>query len=161
MFSEISGKQTGADAALQWVELFNTTDQAISLYLAKVEMTSLDGATTKELMVRQPDALIEPKSYKLVIWTELEQGLEGIIEETYSTALFADALLELQLCHQTVDRIIYYNLPKEGALALDGALDPSAEVNDEGNNWCVDQGEQTTAGALGLGTPGVRNRPCN
>lgn len=69
---------------------------------------------------------------------------------------FPVAVLELESCDVTVDRMSHPVLPEEGTYSLEPppAGVSSASHNDRATSWCRD-----ASGPL-VGTPGQENRPC-
>jgi hypothetical protein len=94
----------------------------------------------------------------------VDYGYDG----DFSSDLYSAGTLELYVCNELVDVVVYQNLPTVGSLAFDGALEPSVETNDNANpndlesSWCIDASEVSSPTEVGTpGTPGEQNRPCN
>jgi hypothetical protein len=168
VFSELRGKQSGADTYGQWIELFNPGAGTIGLAGISVALTKLDGSERVEIPIRNRELSIAPSGY-LVMGrfgaSELPSHVDYGYGDEFNQDLFSDGVLELYACGVLVDRVIYHGLPSQGTLALDGRIDPSAEANDQEVNWCTDSTEAPSpdSGRTQLGSPGTpreRNRPC-
>ncbi|MEZ4450289.1 MAG: lamin tail domain-containing protein [Nannocystaceae bacterium] len=168
VITEIRGSQAGADTYGQWIEIYNATDEAISLAGLSLRAIKTDGSGDFEFLIRDDDATIGPGAYAVLGGA----GAEGKDFVTYEfdaeeqRDLYDAGILELYSCDALIDRVLYRGLPAEGTLSLDGAVPPDADANDDSADpiWCVDAtgpqpGEPMTE--LGIrGTPGETNRPC-
>jgi hypothetical protein len=177
VFTEIRGSQSSPDTLGQWFEIFNTTATDFDLRGLQLRMYRLDGSGEVVAILRDHAVPIDAQQY-LVIGHHDPARLPAFVDTTifadYSStsstgvlqprALYTDAVLELTACGAEIDRTFYRDLPSLGTLALDGALEPTAEDNDDPDNWCNDATEPESDGPqtdLGIpGTPGEANPPC-
>jgi len=168
VITEIRGKQAGVDTYGEWIELYNTTDEAIPLGGIAVELYKLDGSGDFRFIVRDDEVEIPARGYAV---------LSGVVAAdkpftTYAYGdeidanLYAGAFVEVYSCENEVDQMFYRALPAEGTLSLDGAVQPDADDNDstDDGRWCTDStpaDPNEPVVDLGIrGTPGEANRPC-
>lgn len=186
VFSEIRGPQTGADSRGEWLEVFNTTAEAIDLLGVRIEFRNIRGTQQIDILVRE-SLVVEPGGYAVlgsladpppevdysfnldfVVNVDIEDSDGTLVIPTNEgldpRSLFANASIELRSCEETIDEIAYAALPSLGTYSLDGALTPSAENNEGTEGWCNDQAEAPPDGPqvdVGLyGSPGAANPPC-
>lgn len=186
VFTEIRGPQSGADTRGEWLELFNTTGEAIDLQGARINFRNTGGTQEIDILVRE-SLVIEAKG-RVVLGSladpppevdysfNLDFVVTPGIEDTDGTviiptnegldprSLFENAAIELSSCEELIDVVAYAELPSMGTYSLDGALTPSASNNDGLSGWCTDTTEAPPDGPqvdVGIyGTPGEANPPC-
>ena len=166
VISEIRGSQAGVDTYGQWIEIHNTAPSAIDVAGIELRLRQLDGTSQVSIVVRQQGVGIEANGY-LVLGRFEPGNLPDHVDYGYTadfeSDLYADGILDLYVCGELVDTVIYHNLPETGSLAFDGGLDLTTSANDDENNWCNDAtsvGDNPTE--VGTpGTPGEQNLPCN
>jgi hypothetical protein len=176
--TEIRGAQSTPDTYGQWIEIFNTTATSFDLRGLQLRMVRLSGGNEVIAILREDELPIDPQQY-FVIGHHDPARLPSFVDATIfpdfygksSTtgltqprSLYADAAIELIACGAEIDRMFYRDLPKEGTLALDGALKPTSDASSDPDAWCNDQTEAPIDGPqtdLGIpGTPGEANPPC-
>jgi hypothetical protein len=171
VISEIRGPQTAVDTYGQWIELHNSSPVALNLAGVKLRMTQLDGSSEKIIMIRD-EALTVPAGGYVVLGHQPRDQLPDHVDYGYdedlTSDLYADGILELYVCNELVDFVLYRGLPTLGSLAFDGALELTAANNDNADltdfetTWCNDASEVPSPTEVGIpGTPGEQNRPCN
>jgi len=171
VITELRGPQGGgADTWGQWIELYNASGTDLTLSGLVLQLKKLDGSSKATLAVRSYELEVDDGDY--VVLGRLPQGddlpdhLDYGYEDDFASDLYMDGILQVYGCEELpVDQVVYYDLPAEGSLSFDGNLEPSAEANDEEDNWCVDDtevqpGDGGTPQAGIPGTPGEGNRPC-
>ncbi|MDY0001832.1 MAG: hypothetical protein RBU30_11090 [Polyangia bacterium] len=163
--TELRGPQSGVDTWGQWIELYNDSGSTLSLAGVRLRITTLSGSGELGFTVRDPGLAVGPTD-RVVLGRFPRDAPPphvdyGYLEEEDSN-LPSDGIVELYVCNELVDQVIYRSLPSSGSLSLDGSLIPSAQANDDESNWCndnVDEGGGPTD--VGIpGTPGEPNRPC-
>ena len=172
--TELRGAQTGSYR--EWIEIYNASDAALPLAGLRVTLSHLenDGSETFAAFFVRDEALELPAGAYLVLGGGDPAEVDYIdydytsdhhtdSDPTKPTSLYPSATIELLACETVVDRVVYSGLPVAGTLALDGAAEPSAAINDDSaTGWCVDDridaGPQTQIGLRG--TPGAANLPC-
>jgi hypothetical protein len=177
VMTEIRGPQGSPDTYGQWLEIFNTTASSFDLRGLQIRVYRLNGGSEFIAILRDDEVPIDPQQY-LVIGHHDPARLPSYVDTTIfadyhsktSTGvvqprnLYPDAVIELHACGVEIDRMFYRELPSLGSLALDGAMKPTSEANDDPDNWCNDANEPDDDGPqidLGIpGTPGEENPPC-
>ncbi len=168
VFSELRGRQSGADTWGQWIELYNPTDSIVELDGLEITIMKLDGSDEKSITVRDAMLSLEPAGY-IVLGRFASGDLPDYVDYGYAadfdSDLYGSGLLTLLSCgRKEVDSLIYRDLPNLGTLSLDGAITPTSEDNDEESNWCTD--DDLHSGQFGgnneglPGTPGLANPSC-
>lgn len=171
--TELRGAQSGTDTWGQWIELYNTTDQPLALAGVRVVMMKLDGSGRTELLVRARGTQVAAGGYFVLGRFEDSERPDHVDygwRPDFESDLYASGLVEVWACEQQgeelayreLDELVYEGLPTAGSLAFDGALEPSADANDEESDWCIDDtAYELEPGQVGLpGTPGAANPPC-
>jgi hypothetical protein len=165
VITEIRGPQTGSDTYGQWIEIYNTGAEEVNVAGLVLRIIQLDGTNPRNITIRDAMLSIAAGGY-LVIGRFPADALPAHVDYGYGDELefdlYPDGILELYVCNDLVDSVIYHGLPEVGSLALDGDLVPSAEANDVESNWCPDATEVgVDPTQIGIpGTPGAENRPC-
>lgn len=167
VISEIRGPQSGSDTWGQWVELFNASGGDLDLYGLRVTFVPGDGSEPDVVLVRTEPVEVPLGAY-VVLGREDDIRRSPHVDYGYLGDFEGDlppiGKVELEACGVLVDTVTYRELPQLGTLALDGAIEPTAESNDDTASWCADatepppDGPQTEIGVPG--TPGEENRPC-
>lgn len=164
--TEIRGPQAGVDTYGQWIEIFNTAAAPVSLAGIRFRITKLDGSGEVFFTVRDEGLTIGPTGY-VVLGRFPREALPDHVDYGYQEELPGDlpddGLVELYVCNELIDTVIYRSLPGSGSLAFDGTITPTAAANDDEPSWCNDN---VTVGTdptqVGMpGTPGEPNIPCN
>jgi hypothetical protein len=165
--SEIRGKQTGTDTWGQWIELYNSTSGELSLLGAALNIKKLDGSSERDIVVRDHTLSVHGHGFVVLgrFSGDLPDHVDYGYEDDFSSDLYVDAILQVRACGETVDQVVYRDLPSAGSWAFDGSLSLTAVSNDEEGNWCTDAAEAPPQDGgttqVGLpGTPGEVNRPC-
>lgn len=163
--SEIRGPQDGVDTYGQWIEIYNGGETEVNLAGLKMRTTRLDGSGEHTFTLRQDPLPIGPHDY-FVMGRFPPDDLPAHVDYGYademSSDLYSDGILELVVCGDVMDRVIYHGLPTVGTLSLDGSQVPSVDANDDESNFCTDDADVgTDPTQVGIpGTPGESNRPC-
>lgn len=163
--SEVRGPQAGVDTWGQWIEIYNDSGDTVSLAGIRVRLTKLTGTGEQVITVRDHGLQVGPLG-RVVLGrfprAELPPHVDYGYAEEEDGDLPEDAIVELTVCNELVDQVIYRSLPATGSLSLDGSMIPSASANDVEANWCNDNvdagGGPTDVGIPG--TPGEPNRSC-
>lgn len=163
--SEIRGPQDGVDTYGQWIEIYNSGEAGVDLAGLKMRITRLDGSGEHSFMIRADSLPLAAHDY-FVMGRFPPDAPPVHVDYGYgdevSSDLYADGILELVVCGDVMDRVIYHDLPTVGTLSLDGSQVPSVEANDDESNFCTDDADVgTDPTEVGIpGTPGEPNRPC-
>lgn len=165
VITELRGKQTGTDTWGQWIELYNTTEHDVALAGVRLSLVRLDGSDAREIVVRARGTQVTPGGYFVLGRfddAERPDHVDYGYRQDFESDLYDSGLLKVWACEQELDSVVYRDLPVAGSLAFDGALQPSAEANDEESDWCIDDtAYELEPGQVGLpGTPGTANPPC-
>lgn len=181
VISELRGPQGGSYH--QWIELYNASDDLVTISGLRLRFINLVGSSTLEFQVRG-DLEVEPGDYVVLGGIPPREQLEDApyIDYNYTPdfhvarkpddppgtqpgprSLAGSAVLELRACDVVIDHVYYLGLPGLGTLSLDGAAPPAADANDKTDaGWCIDDretvGPKTETGIRG--TPGEANLPC-
>lgn len=164
LVTEIRGPQSGEDVDGEWIEIHNASGRDVDLRGLGLVVTRLDGASQATILVRDSTPLL---AGGYAVLGRHPSGAEpGHVDYGYAgeydSKLYDSAAVELSACGESLDLVVYRNLPSRGTYSLDGSLTPSAEGNDDERNWCVDDVADDTFGGLTMrGTPRERNRTCS
>ncbi len=174
VISEIRGPQSEVDTYGQWIELHNRGTTSLNLAGIQLVMFDIMGGGEKVIMVRDEGLVVAPGGYVVLGHQErgpmppLPDHVDYGYNEDFSSDLESSGVLQLHVCNELVDEVIYQNLPTVGSLAFDGDLELTVDVNDDADpnnvesNWCNDASPVTNPTEVGTpGTPGEQNRPCN
>lgn len=172
VISEIRGPQSEVDTYGDWIELYNRGASSLNIAGIKLRMFNLQGGGEQNIMVRDEGLTIPPGGYVVLGRQPVDQPLPDHVNYPYegdlASPLHGEGLVELYVCNELVDMVVYRNLPEIGSLAFDGDLELTVEANDNANpvdvesNWCNDASPVTNPTEIGTpGTPGEQNRPCN
>ncbi len=151
--SEVRGKQPGVrkedDPYGQWIELYNAGGGAIDLSAVQLIFRELNGELYGRVMVRDEGMTIDPGGF-FVLGCH-DSGPDGATPEhidynfiaEFESDLDIDLAVEVTSCGLLVDRAVYrHNLGSggidQGTVALDGAMPPDADDNDDPARWCND-----------------------
>ena len=167
VLTELRGEQAAGDTYGQWIEIFNASDHDVELGGLQVVSVRLDGSGEKALFVRDDALRVAPGAYATlgsierdVLPAHLDYSFAGEALDSLETG----ALLSLRGCGETIDEMVYRELPSSGSWSLDGNATPSAELNDDESRWCVDDeppGPDAPTTESGIpGTPRAPNRSC-
>lgn len=164
VITEIRGPQSGSDTWGEWIELYNASSGAIDLEGLQVRVRRLDGGADATIIVRLPGISVGAGEYivlgKFVPQEEPDHVDYGYVVDMESD-LYDSAAVEIMACDVEIDQAIYRNLPSQGTWALDGAITPTAEANDDDAAWCNDDVDIMDPMELGIpGTPGAMNLVC-
>ncbi len=171
VFSELRGSQSEVDTYGQWIELHNRSTNAVNIAGVRILMYDIQGGGEKLIMVRDEGLTVEPGGYVVLGHQRPDQLPDHVdygYDDDYNSDLRSSGLLELYVCNELVDTVVYQNLPSVGSLAFDGDQELTAEANDIADpinpesNWCNDATAVASPTEAGTpGTPGEQNRPCN
>jgi hypothetical protein len=167
--TELRGDQPGSYR--QWIELYNASDEPVSVRGLRFSFTRLDGTRPIAFVVRDEIQEIAPGAYFVVGGGDPaeEDYIDYDYTPDYHSAsnpaqprdLYGAATLELYACDTVIDALVYQGLPAAGTLALDGSSPPDAALNDDRQRWCVDERDEGPKTEIGLrGSPGEANPPC-
>lgn len=161
--TELRGPQSSPNSLPQWIELANVSGQDIDLEGLHLELQRLDGSGPLDMIVRYKRPVMADQYYVLgfIPDTMLEGGVDYGLGGEFDGDMYGDGLLSVVACGETVDEVLYRDLPTAGTRSL-GIVPPTADGNDDDAAWCVDatapEGPMTELGIPG--TPGEANRPC-
>ncbi len=178
IFSEVMGNPAGTDTKREYVEIYNTTANDLSLFGLKFEAAE-NGVETQSFQILDSTALVEAGGYVVLVRDvdPLENGgITGGIRFSgthlkntnyFDEGDLADPLddvirtLRLTAIDGTIlDDAFYGNLEEYGAglkSGISNQLKPTnlnTSDNDTGTNWCE---ASTNYGDGGTGTPGNAN----
>ena len=163
VITEIRGPQTGSDTRGSWVELHNASGRSVDLAGAGIRISELDGSGEKRITVRET-LVVEPGGRAVLgkLRADGQTPSDMDFAEAFSGDFPDDGFIDVIVCGELIDRVVYQNLPSEGTLSFDGALEPDAASNDEANadavepRWCVDDRDpDPDAPMIELGKPGT------
>ena len=166
VLTEIRGPQTGSDSP-DWFEIYNASDRPLDLYGAQFFIRRLNGENPRTIIVRDESVVVEPGAYVVLGQTfpgEEPAHIDYGYAQDFPVGLYDTAAIDILACGEVIDRVEYRRLPRDASLALDGALEPSADVNQsasdggEDSSWCADPELQADTGLVG--TPRESNRVC-
>lgn len=194
VITEVRGPQTGGDNRGQWFEIYNASESAVDLQGLRVEFFNLQGERPppeRPILLRTADFTVEPRAYVTLGHHEPNTQPE-FIDYSFIVDYFTDpneadtddlgfgdditrrpkdllgaGRIDLTACGVLVDRVRYDRLPSGGTLSLDGAIEPTAEANDEPLNFCVNDAPEVLEPGVapvffGLpGSPQEENPPCS
>ncbi len=146
----------------EWIELYNTTASAIDLAGMNVNLRSTTDAEarTSFLIAAGVDTTSIPAGGYLVLGknqhgdlpAHVDYGFYDMIRDDSPVTLYSGSQVELSMCGEVIDTMIYRSLGNAEIWSLDGAAAPDATFNDVETNWC--------SGADDVGTPGEGNPTC-
>lgn len=169
IFTEFMGDPVGSDSEREWLELYNTTDNDLSLFSLFIEDNEQGSSLTRK-QIKLPAAMIPAKSYVVFVANQ-DAALNGNITGGYalptgllknSPALNAQDVSTMTIRLVRADGALvdeaHYAKPAEGkAQQLDlGKLD--ATLNDDAASYCL--ATMTYADGFGDGSPGAANEIC-
>ena len=162
--TELRGPQSSPNSLPQWIEIANVSAEDLDLEGLHLDLLRPDGSSALDMIVRYNRPLAAGGYYVLgfVSDTMLANGVDYGLAGEHDGELYEDGVLSLVACGETIDKVVYNDLPKAGTWSL-GASPPSAEDNDGEMAWCVDGTEAPDGPTTELGvpgTPGEVNRPC-
>jgi hypothetical protein len=166
VFSEIRGKQGGEDTYGQWIEIHNRGATAVDMTGVRVRITQRDGTNEIWLMVREEGLTLDPDDFfvmgRFVQGSEPDHVDYGYASDTEVDLYQSGGILELYVCNEVADSVVFGDLPELGTLAFDGGESLTAESNDDEELWCNDDADVILdPNERGIpGTPGEPNRPC-
>lgn len=171
VISELRGSQSEVDTYGQWIELHNHSTNSLNLAGIRLHMYDIQGGGEKLIMVRDEALIVEPGGYVVLGHQRPDQLPDHVdygYDDDYNSDLRSSGVLELYVCNELVDTVVYQNLPTVGSLAFDGDQELTADANDIADpnnldsNWCTDASPVVNPTEVGTpGTPGEQNRPCN
>jgi hypothetical protein len=162
--TEIRGPQSTPDTRGQWIELANLSGSTVDLRGLHVVNYQLDGTNEIDAIIRYKRELAAEDRYVVGLFedTDRPQWVDYGFGIEWSSDVQSDGVVELRACAETVDEVVYRDLPDVGTWSL-GIEPPDAEANDDESAWCNDvlppmEGPMTELGTPG--TPGEANHPC-
>jgi len=171
VITELRGPKSTSDTYGHWIELLNTTDAEVNLYGLRIRMkdtSGVDAADPHVALVRNELLSVEAHGY-IVLGLQYDDALPEHVDYGYRVSdntqdLPNAARITVSTCDVDVDEVIYAGpLEFDGSLAFDGALEPTAEANDNQASFCRDESDAPVGAAVGVGkpgTPGEPNNPC-
>ncbi|MBL4687426.1 MAG: lamin tail domain-containing protein [Nannocystaceae bacterium] len=167
VITEIRGPQSGADTYGEWIELLNTRDAETELTELSIRMVPIDGREPQFILVRDEGLTVAPGGY-VVIGLQDSNNLPDHVDYGFrltsdTKGLFSSAFVEVSMCGEVIDELLYPDLPDSGSWALDGNIKPSSTANDDFTAFCVDDADAPPGPATDLGqpgSPGEANKPC-
>lgn len=165
VISEVRGRQSEVDTYGQWIELHNRSGTTLNIAGIRLRMVDNMGLGERKITVRDEGLTVEPGGY-VVLGQQLPDQLPDHVDYGYIEDLDSDlhdaGIIELYVCNELVDAVVYPLLPTVGTYAFDGALDLTVDTNDLESNWCNDASAVVNPTEVGTpGSPGEQNRPCN
>jgi hypothetical protein len=162
VITEVQANPQGADGDGEYIELYNASESLQWLGGATLVVSRADGTSSKAHRFADPSA-IEPGDY-FVAGNAAAEHLPSHLDYSYGSSLGnlrnADASVSLWCGERLIDEMHYERTDDGRALELDGRLQPSHELNDQAENWCIASqgaGERSTGN---FGTPGSANGHC-
>ncbi|MEM9729042.1 MAG: lamin tail domain-containing protein [Myxococcota bacterium] len=161
VITEVHANPDGSDGDSEYLEIHNATDAPIDLIGMTLAASRGDDSGSEEH--RFTNAIIGPGDY-LVVGNATSAELPQHIDYSYGTSLGAlrnsDAALSLWCGMLLVDDVRYASTRDGQALEFDGAEEPSAEQNDDPEQWCDAPRDGQASFEGNFGSPGSRNASC-
>jgi hypothetical protein len=156
--TEIGGNQTGMDTLKPWIELYNASGQTVDLLGIKVRFRRISGSDETPTLVRR--SLPVAAGAYVVLGLANDETRPAYhdygISADFHASWPSQAAVDVEVCGERLDRVIYNSLPNAGTYSL-GTTPPTAEANDLPANWCTDS--TTNTGSF-PGTPQKANTAC-
>lgn len=179
LITETLGNPVGTDGDGEWIELYNTTDQPLSLFSLKITDNE-QGSAFDSYQILNPAATIPAKGYA-VLSTNVDMmtngGItgayqlgDGILKNSPTLDAMMKSTMRLRLVTHT-DTLIdeaYYFESSANTMGASYQLSVSAYKdvmgaetgNDTDASWCAGTFMYDTMTNKGLGTPGAENAVC-
>jgi hypothetical protein len=161
VITEIVANVPGADAGLEWFELYNASNETVDLEGLTLVYEKVDGTGRKTHTIAR-SVEVAPGGYVVVgsLLDELAQG-SAHVDYGYAGELgdFGNTAgyIAIESSDETVDET-YYEGPSENASrSFDGSQSPDSLANDNSGNWCDSRTELSEGFAA---TPGAANDVC-
>lgn len=173
IITELMGNPNRADAEGEYIELYNTTNELLTLFTLTVEDNEA-GAKHNSSVISEPTATIQPRGYA-VLAVNTDPAVNGGIDGAYHLADSplknsvdaAGLMISVRLPNGTLIDEAYYGAPTPGVsqqLSLDAYTDGATNIaasNDTGANFCgATLAPGSYAGSGELGSPGAANETC-
>lgn len=173
IFTEFMGNPSAtSDSNGEYLELYNTTDQELTLFTLVIEDNET-GGSHNNFVIENPTATIPANGYA-VLATNTTSTENGGIQNAYflQSGLLKNSpgasglVISLKLQDGTVIDEAYYGAPATGAsqqLSLDaytGSATNIAQSNDDDTNFCAATVADAAYTSGDLGSPSVANEAC-
>jgi hypothetical protein len=159
VLTEVMADLPGEDDGREWFELYNATDAAIDLAGLVLIQARADGVGQRQHTIQR--GTVAPGGY-FVVGGVLDPYRDAHVDYGYAADLGSlrnrDGLLALSCRGLEIDCMRYGASQPGLSLALDGALTPDYQVNDDPKSWCVGRSGYGVSGEFG--TPGSANDLC-
>jgi len=162
--TEIRGPQSTPDTRGQWIEIANTSGSTVDLQGVHVVNYQLDGTNEIDAIIRYKRELAADDRFVVGLFedTDRPEWIDYGFGLGWASDVQTDGVMELRACSETIDEVVYHDLPDVGTWSL-GIEPPDADANDDEMVWCNDvlppmEGPMTELGTPG--TPGEANHPC-
>ncbi len=160
VITEIMPDPAGADDAnTEWFELYNASDEVLSLHEIGLEYSKIDGTSGKGHLIKDENLTIAPGAY-MVFGKALEDTLPAHVNYGYGADLGSMGNTSGKIrvvCGTVVIDEALYEKPKDGFSRSLGPKPPDAERNDDLGNWCL---ATEPYNGKDHGTPGGENPDC-
>lgn len=161
VITEIMPDPAGADDdSFEWFEIYNPTDQPISLAGLGLESTKIDGSSPKGHLIKDETLMIEPGAY-LVFGKAAQDTKPAHVDYGYAADLGSMSNSEGKIrvvCGKLVVDDALFEKPKDGYSRSFGGKPPDAISNDDLTGWCLASGDAYAG--KDFGTPGTENPDC-
>jgi hypothetical protein len=159
--TEVHANPVGRDGDREYIELFNTRPDSVSLLGITVTASRADGVSPKAH--RLLDGAVGAGDY-FVLGNAESEAMPEHIDYSYGDALGSlrntEGSVSISCGDRLLDRVSYARTKDGRAQELDGALAPDHEVNDDPAAWCSTPKGVSALSDGSLGTPGRRNSSC-
>ena len=158
LINEIMYNPSGSDGDLEWVELYNTSTQALELY----GCTIADGNNSPHMI--DASVVIQPGGYATLA-SSADPGFTPSYSYEGAFGLNNSGGDTFTITCSTLIDSVEYGVSSPWPSGVDGgtiSLDPdrqSPDANDLGVNWCLDATNSYGSGG-NFGTPGAANLDC-
>ncbi|PRQ09997.1 lamin tail domain-containing protein [Enhygromyxa salina] len=139
VISEVVANVPGADAGLEWFEIYNASGASIDLQGLTLVYSKTDGTGRKTHTITR--SVEVPAGGYVVVGSVLDELAEGLADIDYG---YANVLGELGNaagylaveCDDVIDEVYYAEASDEASRALDGFQTPDAIANNDLASWC-------------------------
>ncbi|KIG13120.1 hypothetical protein DB30_00585 [Enhygromyxa salina] len=139
VISEVVANVPGADAGLEWFEIYNASGASIDLQGLTLVYAKTDGTGRKTHTITRSVEL--PAGGYAVVGSMLDELVEGMpnVDYGYANVLgeFGNTAGYLAIeCDDIIDEIYYVDASENASRTLSGFQAPDAIANDDLDSWC-------------------------
>lgn len=161
VITEVVANVPGADAGLEWFEIYNASSNPIELEGRTLIYAKVDGTARKRHTIERSFE-IQPGAY-VTVGAVLDEVAETTAHLDYGYGRdlgeFGNSggYLAIECGGQVIDEAYYAQVTDKASRALDGSQVPDAVANDSIDNWCDSRTEMQPGFAA---TPRAPNDVC-